>query len=126
LVHGADAQRALVALDWAVDAGGAGGGRPEGRACEQGGLPGGVGRLPRGCTVEARPDHDEPRRRRRGWTRWLESGALSAILPEVEAMVGFGMGSGAQGRLEAHEQWCVRRVPRLECGGPALFTTSGR
>jgi poly(A) polymerase len=57
----------------------------------------------------------------------LESGALSAILPEVEAMVGFGDGEWRHKDVWKHTKQVVRQaVPRLEVRWAALFHDIGK
>jgi poly(A) polymerase len=57
----------------------------------------------------------------------LESGALSAILPEVEAMVGFGDGEWRHKDVWTHTKQVVRQaVPRLEVRWAALLHDIGK
>ena len=57
----------------------------------------------------------------------LESGALSAILPEVEAMVGFGDGEWRHKDVWKHTKQVVRQaVPRLEVRWAALLHDIGK
>jgi poly(A) polymerase len=57
----------------------------------------------------------------------LESGALSAILPEVEAMVGFGDGEWRHKDVWKHTKQVVRQaVPRLEIRWAALLHDIGK
>jgi poly(A) polymerase len=57
----------------------------------------------------------------------LDSGALSAILPEVEAMVGFGDGEWRHKDVWKHTKQVVRQaVPRLEVRWAALLHDIGK
>jgi poly(A) polymerase len=57
----------------------------------------------------------------------LESGALSVILPEVEAMVGFGDGEWRHKDVWKHTKQVVRQaVPRLEIRWAALLHDIGK
>jgi poly(A) polymerase len=57
----------------------------------------------------------------------LESGALAAILPEVEAMVGFGDGEWRHKDVWKHTKQVVRQaVPRLEVRWAALLHDIGK
>jgi poly(A) polymerase len=57
----------------------------------------------------------------------LEAGALAAIFPEVEAMVGFGDGEWRHKDVWKHTKQVVRQsVPRLEVRWAALFHDIGK
>src|SRR5258708_5955774 len=57
----------------------------------------------------------------------LESGALAAIFPEVQAMVGFGDGEWRHKDVWKHTKQVVRQsVPRLEVRWAALFHDIGK
>ncbi|NUP07668.1 MAG: HDIG domain-containing protein [Polyangiaceae bacterium] len=57
----------------------------------------------------------------------LESGALTALLPEVEAMVGFGDGEWRHKDVWKHTKQVVRQaVPRLEIRWAALLHDIGK
>jgi poly(A) polymerase len=57
----------------------------------------------------------------------LEAGALAAILPEVEAMVGFGDGEWRHKDIWKHTKQVVRQaVPRLEVRWAALLHDIGK
>ena len=127
-MHGVDAQRALEALDWAVV-----------RAERGAGAAGGMGApVPRGDFVAAVEGYRDDVRARldrimmssdaeAGLDALLESGALSAILPEVEAMVGFGDGEWRHKDVWKHTKQVVRQaVPRLEVRWAALLHDIGK
>jgi poly(A) polymerase len=63
----------------------------------------------------------------RGLDELLEAGALSAIFPEVHAMVGFGDGEWRHKDVWKHTKQVVRQsVPRLEVRWAALFHDIGK
>jgi poly(A) polymerase len=63
----------------------------------------------------------------RGLDELLEGGALSAIFPEVHAMVGFGDGEWRHKDVWKHTKQVVRQsVPRLEVRWAALFHDIGK
>src|SRR6516162_442377 len=63
----------------------------------------------------------------RGLDQLLESGALSAIFPEVHAMIGFGDGEWRHKDVWKHTKQVVRQaVPRLEVRWAALFHDIGK
>jgi poly(A) polymerase len=63
----------------------------------------------------------------RGLDELLEVGALSAIFPEVHAMVGFGDGEWRHKDVWKHTKQVVRQsVPRLEVRWAALFHDIGK
>jgi poly(A) polymerase len=67
---------------------------------------------------------DDPER---GLDELLEAGALSAIFPEVHAMVGFGDGEWRHKDVWKHTKQVVRQsVPRLEVRWAALFHDIGK
>jgi poly(A) polymerase len=121
----ADARRALEALEWAAV-------RAEGGAA--------------GPVVVARPEDyrvastayvDDLRRyldrvvmardAEAGLDALLEAGALVALLPEVEAMVGFGDGEWRHKDVWKHTKQVVRQaVPRLEIRWAALLHDIGK
>lgn len=62
-----------------------------------------------------------------GLDELLETGALSAIFPEVQAMVGFGDGEWRHKDVWKHTKQVVRQsVPRLEVRWAALFHDIGK
>lgn len=79
---------------------------------------------------ELRPGLDElmvARDADRGLDSLLESGLLQALLPEVEAMVGFGDGEWRHKDVWKHtKQVVVQCVPRLEVRWSALFHDIGK
>ncbi len=63
----------------------------------------------------------------RGLDELLEAGALSALFPEVHAMVGFGDGEWRHKDVWKHTKQVVRQaVPRLEVRWAALFHDIGK
>jgi poly(A) polymerase len=63
----------------------------------------------------------------RGLDELLEAGALSALFPEVHAMVGFGDGEWRHKDVWKHTKQMVRQsVPRLEVRWAALFHDIGK
>jgi poly(A) polymerase len=63
----------------------------------------------------------------RGLDELLEAGALSAIFPEVHAMVGFGDGEWRHKDVWKHTKQVVRQsVPRLEVRWASLFHDIGK
>src|ERR1700722_10258300 len=63
----------------------------------------------------------------RGLDELLDVGALSALFPEVHAMVGFGDGEGRHKDVWKHPKEVVRQsVPRLEVRWAALFHDIGK
>jgi poly(A) polymerase len=63
----------------------------------------------------------------RGLDELLETGALSAIFPEVHAMVGFGDGEWRHKDVWKHTKQVVRQaVPRIEVRWAALFHDIGK
>jgi poly(A) polymerase len=67
---------------------------------------------------------DDPER---GLDELLEAGALSALFPEVHAMVGFGDGEWRHKDVWKHTKQVVRQsVPRLEVRWAALFHDIGK
>ena len=63
----------------------------------------------------------------RGLDGLLEAGALAALFPEVEAMVGFGDGEWRHKDVWKHTKQVVRQsVPRLEVRWAALFHDIGK
>jgi poly(A) polymerase len=63
----------------------------------------------------------------RGLDELLEAGALSAIFPEVHAMVGFGDGEWRHKDVWKHTKQVVRQAtPRLEVRWAALFHDIGK
>ena len=123
------ASRALDALDWAVEQaerGQVGPPSPEGaaavvddyRAAADRYLPDLRGRLER---VLMASDAEA------GLDALLESGALVALLPEVQAMVGFGDGEWRHKDVWKHTKQVVRQaVPRLEIRWAALLHDIGK
>ncbi len=123
------ASRALDALDWAVEQaerGQVGPPSPEGaaavvddyRAAADRYLPDLRGRLDR---VLMASDAEA------GLDALLESGALVALLPEVQAMVGFGDGEWRHKDVWKHTKQVVRQaVPRLEIRWAALLHDIGK
>lgn len=116
----------MEALEWAAA-------HAEGRA------PGdSKGRAERGDFIAATSRYLEDVRRRldqvmmssdaeAGLDALLECGALSAILPEVEAMVGFGDGEWRHKDVWKHTKQVVRQaVPRLEVRWAALLHDIGK
>jgi poly(A) polymerase len=126
LIHGADATRALSALEWAVE------------QAERGGEVEKVTPAARADFMEASARYlDDVRARldrimmsndaEAGLDALLASGALSAILPEVEAMVGFGDGEWRHKDVWKHTKQVVRQaVPRLEVRWAALLHDIGK
>lgn len=116
----------MEALEWAAA-------RAEGRASADS-----KGRAERGDFVAATSRYLEDVRRRldevmmssdaeAGLDALLECGALSAILPEVEAMVGFGDGEWRHKDVWKHTKQVVRQaVPRLEVRWAALLHDIGK
>ena len=125
LTHGADARRALEALDWAVV-------RAEKREA------GAIAPAARADFAAASERYlDDVRSRldrimmssdaEAGLDALLEAGALSAILPEVEAMVGFGDGEWRHKDVWKHTKQVVRQaVPKLEIRWAALLHDIGK
>jgi poly(A) polymerase len=123
------AARALEALDWAVERaerGEVGPPSPEGalavvddyRTAADRYLPDLRGRLDR---VLMASDAEA------GLDALLESGALVALLPEVQAMVGFGDGEWRHKDVWKHTKQVVRQaVPRLEIRWAALLHDIGK
>ncbi|MEJ7728517.1 MAG: HD domain-containing protein [Polyangiaceae bacterium] len=121
----ADAKRALLALEWAVE-------RAEKGIAEPAPVPTRAdfkvaaekylfdvrSRLDR---VMMSPDAEA------GLDALLESGALAAFLPEVEAMVGFGDGEWRHKDVWKHTKQVVRQaVPKLEVRWAALLHDIGK
>jgi poly(A) polymerase len=125
LIPPADARRALEALDWAVVRAEKGATEPAPRAdvldfkaAADAYLADVRGRLDR---VMMSNDAEA------GLDALLESGALGAILPEVQAMVGFGDGEWRHKDVWKHTKQVVRQaVPRLEVRWAALLHDIGK
>ena len=117
--------RALEALDWAVERAEKGLASPappttpiDFRAAAEGYLADVRARLDR---VVMSSDAEA------GLDALLESGALAAILPEVQAMVGFGDGEWRHKDVWKHTKQVVRQaVPRLEVRWAALLHDIGK
>ncbi len=122
----ADANRALQALEWAAE-------RAEGRASEAS--------LVRASSpdFQAASSRFLPDLRKRldrvlmsddaeaGLDALLSAGALGALLPEVQAMVGFGDGEWRHKDVWKHTKQVVRQaVPRLEIRWAALLHDIGK
>lgn len=128
LIQVADARRAMEALEWAVVRAE----RPEAevasavvkatkadfKAASDAYLPDVRARLDR---IMMSSDAEA------GLDALLDAGALSAILPEVEAMVGFGDGEWRHKDVWKHTKQVVRQaVPRLEVRWAALLHDIGK
>lgn len=129
----ASPKRALEALEWAVE-------RAEGRASPE--LPAEAGARVRLASPEdfraATGKHLLDVRRlldrivmsqdaEAGLDALLEAGALTAMLPEVEAMVGFGDGEWRHKDVWKHTKQVVRQaVPKLEVRWAALLHDIGK
>ncbi len=126
LIQGADARRAMDALDWAVVRAELGGeGEKQIRADRADFMAASAQYL---ADVRSRLDRIMMSRdAESGLDALLESGALSAILPEVEAMVGFGDGEWRHKDVWKHTKQVVRQaVPRLEIRWAALLHDIGK
>ena len=131
-----DPQRAMLALDWAVeraDSGDPASGDPASR--EEAGVIVTASSLDYMAAAER---YGEDMRRRldeimmsrdaeSGLDALLEAGALSALFPEVSAMVGFGDGEWRHKDVWKHTKQVVRQaVPRIEIRWAALLHDIGK